>query len=236
MKKISILFFTLLLLISCGEDEKKDIPKVTEKIKASLPEIIYEFGYKLNDYKVVKDTIKKGESFGIILDRHHVYYPKINKIAGKIKDTFDVRRVRAGKPYMILASKDSTEKAQVFIYKDSKAMATIVDFQDSTITAYKYRKPIKVIEKEISGTIYSSLSEAMDSLHLNPNLTYEVADIYAWTLDFYKLQKGDQFKLIYEEKFIDDTIFVGYGKIKASNKSPNQKYIMVIKLSKHFTS
>ena len=223
MKKISILFFTLLLLISCGEDEKKDIPKVTEKIKASLPEIIYEFGYKLNDYKVVKDTIKKGESFGIILDRHHVYYPKINKIAGKIKDTFDVRRVRAGKPYMILASKDSTEKAQVFIYKDSKAMATIVDFQDSTITAYKYRKPIKVIEKEISGTIYSSLSEAMDSLHLNPNLTYEVADIYAWTLDFYKLQKGDQFKLIYEEKFIDDTIFVGYGKIKAALFNHNKR-------------
>jgi murein DD-endopeptidase len=223
LKKISTLFFTLLLLISCGEDEKKDIPKVTEKIKASLPEIIYEFGYKLNDYKVVKDTIKKGESFGIILDRHHVYYPKINKIAGKIKDTFDVRRVRAGKPYMILASKDSTEKAQVFIYKDSKAMATIVDFQDSTITAYKYRKPIKVIEKEISGTIFSSLSEAMDSLHLTPNLTYEVADIYAWTLDFYKLQKGDKFKLIYEEKFIDDSIFVGYGKIKAALFNHNKR-------------
>ena len=63
----------------------------------------------------------------------------------------------------------------------------------------------------------------MDSLHLNPNLTYDVADIYAWTLDFYKLQKGDQFKLIYEEKFIDDTIFVGYGRVKAALFKHNKK-------------
>jgi murein DD-endopeptidase MepM/ murein hydrolase activator NlpD len=63
----------------------------------------------------------------------------------------------------------------------------------------------------------------MDSLHLNPNLTYDVADIYAWTLDFYKLQRGDRFKLIYEEKFIDDSIFVGYGKVKAALFNHNKR-------------
>ena len=216
MKKLSILLFVLFIVLSCGKDNIKDTPDASDEITASVPKIIHEFGYTLNDYKVIKDTIKKGESFGIILDRHHVYYPKINAIAKGIKDTFDVRRIRAGKPYMILASKDSLEKAEVFIYKNSKARATIVDFKDSTIVAYTYRKPIKIVEKEVSGNIYSTLSEAMDSLHLNPNLTYDVADIYAWTLDFYKLQKGDQFKLIYEEKFIDDSVFVGYGKVKAA--------------------
>lgn len=220
MKKLLLLFFAFILFFSCKDDEKKPL-----QIQASFPKpkIIYEFGYKLNDYKVIKDTIKKGESFGIILDRHHVFYPKINSIAKTIKDTFDVRRVRAGKPYMILAKKDSTEKAQVFIYKDSKATATIVDFADSTITAYKYRKPIKVVEKEVAGKIYSSLSQSMDSLHLNPNLTYAIADIYAWTLDFYKLQRGDQFKFIYEEKFIDDTVFVGYGRVKAAVFNHNNR-------------
>ena len=209
--------------MSCGKDNIKDTPDTSDEITASVPKIIHEFGYTLNDYKVIKDTIKKGESFGIILDRHHVFYPKINAIAKKIKDTFDVRRIRAGKPYMILASKDSLEKAQVFIYKNNKASATIVDFKDSTIVAYTYRKPIKIVEKEVSGNIYSTLSEAMDSLHLNPNLTNDIADIYAWTLDFLKLQKGDQFKLIYEEKFIDDSVFVGYGKVKAALFDHNNK-------------
>ena len=82
---------------------------------------------------MVLDTIKSGESFGVILDRHHVEYPKINKIAGAIKDIFDVRRVRAGKPYMILSSKDSLEEAKVFIYKNDKIRATVVDFKDSII-------------------------------------------------------------------------------------------------------
>ena len=223
MKKLSILLFVLFIVLSCGKDNIKDTPDASDEITASVPKIIHEFGYTLNDYKVIKDTIKKGESFGIILDRHHVYYPKINAIAKGIKDTFDVRRIRAGKPYMILASKDSLEKAEVFIYKNSKASATIVDFKDSTIVAYTYRKPIKIVEKEVSGNIYSTLSEAMDSLHLNPNLTNDVADIYAWTLDFYKLQKGDQFKLIYEEKFIDDSVFVGYGKVKAALFDHNNK-------------
>jgi len=216
LKKFSILLFVLLIVTSCGNDNQGDDESSSSNTAASKPKIIHEFGYTLNNYKVIKDTIKKGESFGIILDRHHVYYPKINAIAKKIKDTFDVRRIRAGIPYMILASKDTLEKAEVFIYKNSKSSATIVDFKDSTIIAYTYRKPIKIIEKEVAGKIYSTLSEAMDSLHLNPNLTYNVADIYAWTLDFGKLQRGDQFKLIYEEKFIDDSVFVGYGKVKAA--------------------
>ena len=174
------------------------------------------FGYNLNKFNVVNDTIRNGESFGVILDRHHVMYPEINKIATTIKDTFDVRRVRSGKPYTILTSKDSLQKAQVFIYKHNKIRATIVDFKDSTISAFKHKKEIQTIEKKIEGKIHTNFSVTMDSLGLLPSLTNTVADIYAWTLDFYRLRKGDSFKLIYEEKFINDTTFVGYGDVKAA--------------------
>jgi murein DD-endopeptidase MepM/ murein hydrolase activator NlpD len=212
LKNLFILLFLFSFLFSCKTKEIEPEEKIEK-----TPAIIKEYGYIINNYKVIKDTIKSGESFGIILDRHHVMYPKINKIASTIKDTFDVRRVRAGKPYTILASKDSIEKAEVFIYVHDKINATIVDFADSTITAYRYKKPIKIIEKEIGGKIFSSLSVAMDSLHVNASLTNTIADdIYAWTLDFYKIQKGDEFKIIYEEKYINDTVFAGYGDIKAA--------------------
>lgn len=213
MKKLFFVLAITITFFSCKEDKPESVEEI---ITIKAPEIVYEFGYNLSDYKVINDTIQKGESFGVIMDRHHVDYPLINKIASKIKDTFDVRRVRAGKPYTILASKDSLEKAQVFIYKHNKSTATIVEFNDSIVHGYNFRKKIKIVEKEIAGKIYSSLSVTMDSLHLNPNLTNKIADIYAWTLDFYKLQKGDNFKLIYEERFIDDATFVGYGKVKAA--------------------
>ncbi|WP_369048103.1 peptidoglycan DD-metalloendopeptidase family protein [Tenacibaculum sp. UWU-22] len=213
MKTFIYAFIFVCLFFSCKENKRQLAS--TQDVKT--PKNVYEYGFKLNNYKVVNDTIKSGESFGIILDRYHIDYPKINTIVSKIKDTFDVRHVRTGKPYTVLVSKDSTEKAQVFIYKNSKIAATIVNFKDSIITAYKYQKPIKVVEKKVAGIINDNLSVTMDSLHLQPSLTNTIADdIYAWTLDFERLQKGDSFKIIYEEKFINDTVFAGYGKVKAA--------------------
>ncbi len=213
MKKIITLAFLIIGLYSCKKETNKSI---STKKTITKPAPVFKFGYNLDNFKVIQDTIKSGESFGTILDRHHVFYPKINKIASSIKDIFDVRRVRAGKPYTILASKDTLQKAQVFIYKHNKISATIVDFKDSIISAKLHEKPIKKVLKTAKGLINSNLSVTMDSLNLSANLTYSIADIYAWTLDFYKLQKGDTFKFTYEEKFIDDTIFAGYGDVKTA--------------------
>ncbi|MBS9774572.1 MAG: peptidoglycan DD-metalloendopeptidase family protein [Tenacibaculum sp.] len=150
------------------------------------------------------------------MDRYKIPYSKINEIATKIKDTFDVRRIRTGKPYKILKSNDSLETPQVFIYKHNKVEATIINFNDSIVEAYTYKEPVKIVERQVSGKIISSFSEAIDSLGISPTLGHRVADIYAWTVDFLRLQKDDKFKIIFEEKYINDTTLVGYGKIKAT--------------------
>jgi len=212
VNKIALIFIGLLIFNSC----KKDPVEVTETIiTEEKPKIIEEFGYVLNHYKVIRDTIKSGESFGEILDRHHIEYPTIYKIAEAAKDTFDIRKLRAGKPYTILAKNDSTEQAQVFIYQPNKVEYLIVDFTDSIQTKFG-RKKVTTLTKTASGIIKSSLSEAIDSQNLNYILALEMADIYAWTIDFYHLQKGDKFKLIYEQKYIDDTVSVGIGNIQAA--------------------
>ncbi len=212
MKRYIALLFGALLIISCNNNPK---PSEKEEIILKKPDSIIEFGYNLNDYKVIKDTIDKGESFGVILDRNHVEYPTINKIATDIKSIFDVRRLRAGKPYTILAKKDSTEQAQVFIYQHNKIEHTVIDFTDSII-AKKERKPVKLVEKTASGTITSSLSETLDSQGLSAVISNELSTIYAWTIDFFRLQKNDKFKIVYEERYIDDTIPAGINQIKAA--------------------
>ena len=213
MKQTILLFLGLIIFYSCQNTKKEELSE--EIIEEEKPIIIEEFGYIMNDYKVIKDTIQKGESFGEILDRHHIDYPEIYKIAEAAKDTFDIRKLRAGKPYTILAKNDSTEQAQVFIYQPNKVEYLIVDFTDSIQTKFG-RKEVKIVERTASGVIESSLSEVMESQGLNYVLALEMSDIYAWTIDFYHLQKGDNFKLIYEEKFINDTVPVGIGNIKAA--------------------
>jgi len=211
LKKIFLLLI-IIAFTACKDDKTVS----TEVAELAEPKIIFEYGYNLNNYKVIHDTIQPGENFSEILDRNHIEYPKVLEIVNKIKDTFNVRRMKSGIPYTILAKKDSTEQAQVFVYKHSKVRYTVIDFKDSIITAYNAKKPVTKVIKTASGVITSSLSEAMDNQGLNGYLAFEMSDIYAWTIDFFRLQKNDKFKLIYEQLYINDTIPVGIWEVKAA--------------------
>jgi len=207
--------------IAC-KDEPKTI--IEELVVIEEPEPILEFGFNLDHYIVKRDTIRKGDSFGEILERNHVGYPKIFNIAEKAKDTFDIRRLQIGKPYTLLCSKDSLELPRCFIYQPNLEEYVVINFQDS-IHAYTSRKPIKYVEKTVTGIITSSISETLDEQGVSAVLTNKLADdIYAWTIDFRRLQKGDRFKVIYTDKYIDDTIYSGVHDVKAAyfehNKEP----------------
>ena len=79
------------------------------------PEEVYEFGFNLNDFFVKRDTIRRGDSFGEILERNKIGYPKIFNIVQKAKDTFDIARgLQVGKPYTLLCSKDSLARTKMF--------------------------------------------------------------------------------------------------------------------------
>ncbi|MEJ2112297.1 MAG: peptidoglycan DD-metalloendopeptidase family protein [Flavobacteriaceae bacterium] len=203
----------VLSLVSCKEDPKE--PEIQE-IAIVEPKDVYEFGFCLNDYIVKRDTIKKGDSFGEILERNSIGYPKIYHIAEKAKDSFDIRRLQVGKPYTLLCSKDSLQEPKCFIYQPNKEEYVVINFQDS-IHAYTNRKPIKYVEKIATGVISTNISDALDQQGISVILAYKMSDnIYAWTIDFNRLQKGDRFKVIYSDKYIDDTIYAGIGDIKAA--------------------
>lgn len=212
-KKCVILLALGLSLYNCKSDkaERNEI----EEVAVIEPQDIYEFGFNLNDFIVKRDTIRKGDSFGIIMERNKIGYPKIYQIAEKARDSFDIRRLQIGKPYTILCSKDTLQEPKCFIYQPNREEYVVINFQDS-IHAYSSRKPIKYVEKEISGTIYSNISETLDEKGISFILAYKMSDIYAWTIDFTRLQKGDNFKVIYTDKYIDDSIYAGIDNIKAA--------------------
>ncbi len=221
--KYLILFVFAVLFIGCKDDKSQyGIEEALAIVEE--PVSVYEFGFNLDDYIVIRDTIRKGDSFGEILERNKIGYPKIFNIAEKAKDTFDIRRLQIGKPYTLLCSKDSLELPTCFIYQPNQEEYVVINFQDS-IHAYKSRKPIKYVEKTATGVITNNISLTLEEQGLSPRLAYKMADeIYAWTIDFRRLQKGDRFKVIYTDKYIDDTIYTGIHEIKAAyfehNKQP----------------
>ena len=202
--KLSMLIF----IVSCGNDKKVE----PEIIQPKKEKIIKEFGFILNNYEVKKDTIDRGDSFGLILEKNELYYPKIFNIVNEVKKVFDIRRVNVGRPYTILYSKDSIRKPEYFIYQPSSIDYLVVSIGDS-IYAEKRQKEVKLVEYEASGVIKSSLSETMQELGLSPLITNELSEIYAWNIDFFRLEKGDNFKILYTSKFIDDSIYIGLNRV-----------------------
>lgn len=210
-QKCLVLFSLVLLSIACKNEVKEPI----QTVEVIEPEEVYEFGFNLKDYFVKRDTIRKGDSFGEILQRNQIDYSKIFQIAQLTKDSFDITKLQIGKPYTLLCSNDSLQEPKCFIYQPTKTDYVVVNFQDS-IHAYSSTKPIKYVEKEVSGIIESNISEALDKQGKSVILAYKMSDVYAWTIDFFRLQKNDKFKVIYTEKYIDDSIYAGIDNIKAA--------------------
>jgi murein DD-endopeptidase MepM/ murein hydrolase activator NlpD len=222
--KSSFLVFTLLLSVlffSC-EDEKNNLDQaqLAEKTTAGKPNpkpvIVEEYGLTLSDFNFERDTVRKGDFFGSIMDRNGVMPGKVYQITESIPDSlFNFKRINVGRPYTLLKSKDSLTKAVGFIYEHNAIEYTKVFFDDS-IYAVKGRKPITIKQKVATGVITSSLSNAIDEAGISYEITSRFADIYQWSVDFFRLQKGDQFKIIYNEKFINDSIFAGVESIDAA--------------------
>ena len=196
----------MVFLCSCGEKSNET------KVEIIKEKIVKEFGYTLNNYNVKKDTIVSGDSFGLILEKNNLFYPKIFDIVQETKKVFDIRKINIGRPYTILSSKDSLNKPLVFVYQPNPVDYIVVSLGDS-IWAEKKQKEVKLVEFEAVGTIKSSLSETMQDLKLSPLLSNELSEIYAWNIDFFRLEKGDNFKILYTSKYIDDSIYIGLNRI-----------------------
>ena len=213
---ITFLILTVLSqsISSCKKSDKLENKVIKDKIIDLPPNMKY--GFNLNDFIVKKKKIKRGDTFGSILEENFIDYPEVHKILQKIKTQVSVKKLQIGKPYTLLFSKDSIKAPKIFIYQKDIQGYTIVQLRDS-IYGLKKNKPVRTVQMEASGTIESSLYQTMLDNGYNEALTYYLSDIYAWTIDFFRLQKGDRFKIIYTEKFVDDTISIGIKKIKAAS-------------------
>ena len=190
MKNALLVIPIFFYFISCTQKRADNTATTKNVIKAN-----FQYWYDFNEFNVVRDTIRSGDTFGAILDENHVSQGEIYGVVSKIKDSFDVRRVKVGNPYVLLNSKDSIGKTQLFIYEKNRVDFAVIDLRDC-VSAFNDKKPVTYIEKSAKGVITSSLSQTMEDQRLSPNMTDQLAIIYAWTIDFFRLQPGDRFKKV----------------------------------------
>ncbi|MBL7138158.1 MAG: peptidoglycan DD-metalloendopeptidase family protein [Bacteroidales bacterium] len=190
---------------------------LTARVDPEVPVVdpISHFAYHLNidTLDIEYGEVKKNQNLSEIL-APLVSMQTIDRIARTTRSVFDVRKIRPGNRYAVVTTRDSLKRPLYFIYEITDTDFVVYDFRDS-LHIYRDEKVVTKTIKSATGTISSSLWNAFVDHGLDINLALKMSDVYAWTIDFYGLQKGDNFNVIYEELSID-TIPAGVGNILAS--------------------
>ena len=188
-------------------------------------------GFLLDTFHVSKGEIKPNQFLSEILDEHHVVYEKVDELVRNVKDIFDVRKLRAGKEFMIL-SKDADSPAQYFLYEPDVYSYVVYDIENASAKIHQREVNTEVVTA--SGIIESSLWQTMVDNELSYDLASRLEDVFGWSIDFHHIQNGDKFKVIYEKKSIEGQT-VGAGEILGAyyKNYDNEYYGILFENDKH---
>jgi murein DD-endopeptidase MepM/ murein hydrolase activator NlpD len=215
----SLLLLPLLVLVFAlfFKHQPAPVPEVprglAEEIPAPPPIETDEFGLAIGSFETAEHRIRRNDTFSSILSTYNVPVQTIAQLANESKPVFDVRRIQAGKTYRVYQD-DSLQTARLLVYQQDPIRYVVFDLRDS-IRVYEGARSISVRQRTAEGTIYSSLYGTLSEQDASPALAAALAEVFAWQIDFYRIQKGDHFKVLYEEQLIDDQP-VGIGRIIAA--------------------
>jgi murein DD-endopeptidase MepM/ murein hydrolase activator NlpD len=183
----------------------KPLPKHPPKV---------EYGIVTDSFAIVHDEVKSGELLSTLISSFNVESSQLNMLSEKAEGIFDFRKCRAGNEYTAMVSNDKAKKLKYFIYEISDTSYVVFDFRDSLHVHFGSKEVVHQL-RAVAGKINSSLWGAMEDAKADPELAISLAQIYQWTIDFYAIQKGDEFKVIYEDISVDGKS-VGLGVIHSA--------------------
>ena len=206
---INLLLISFLFLSTACQREKQ----VTQSAEPEVKKTIL-YGIEADDYQLKKDTIKLGQTLGKVLGQYGISAQRVDQLDKAAKEIFPLKQIRADRPYILFLRKDSLNlgKLDYFVYEKDVVEYVVFDFTQDSIAITKGEKPVTIKRQKRSSTIESSLWGAIMRDSLPYSLAAEMEEIYQWTVDFFGIQKGDNFTVIYDEKLIDST-HVGIGRI-----------------------
>lgn len=221
LKRILIWVITFIVLLQVAyyifdQYETRRIMKELAKEKeVEKPAPVLLFNLPVDSFTVVPGQIRSGQNLSDILNKQGISMTKVDEIAKKSVLTFDVRKMKVNNNYYFFMNKKQPSKVEYFIYEINPVDYVVYALSDS-LRIYKEKKPIITMVKTASGVINSSLWRTFEQQALNTDLAITLAnDIYAWSIDFYGIQKGDKFRLVYEENFVFGKS-IGIGRIFAA--------------------
>ena len=207
-KKKQIIFSSLLgiVLLVVIFMPKKETTEPLDEIEVTdsleVKEITYKYGIPIDDYDVDYGIVKRNQSLSTILQKHGLSVGEVHRLVEKSKDVFDVRKIRSDQAYAVFTTRDSIPETCYFVYEIDPKSYVVFDLRgDYRVTMGE--NPVEWCRNELHGVVESSLWLAMSKYNADPQLAVVLSNIFGWTIDFFGLQKQDEFRVIYEQEYVD---------------------------------
>jgi murein DD-endopeptidase MepM/ murein hydrolase activator NlpD len=172
------------------------------------------YGIPVDSFYIEHGRIRKNQNLSAILAKYKLPEGSYQQILDNSKGIFDLRKIKYGNRYTVFLTADTLYEVRYFVYEHTPVDYVFFDLSDSVKVEVR-QKEVKTIDRIAEGTINSSLWEVMMEKNLEPELALQLSEIFAWTIDFFELQVGDSFRVIYQEQYVD-TALAGIGRIHAA--------------------
>ena len=167
-----------------------------------VKDTLYRYGLPIEEFAIKPDTIRPGQTLAEVLMRYGLSAQKVYSLTQCPDTVFDVRKVRAGQPCALLCAKDSAATPRYFVYQMNIKDYALFDLTTDSVTRGSH--PSEWRERATGGTVESSLWNAMVDSDASPQLAVMLSHIFGWTIDFFGIQKGDSFRLLYEQEYVEE--------------------------------
>jgi murein DD-endopeptidase MepM/ murein hydrolase activator NlpD len=221
---VGVVFALLVTIVAAGylfksnTKSKKKLPKeivVIDTISAEPVEVLRKYGLVLDSLDIEENKIMRNQTLAHILGQYNISPLLVNQISAQSKGIYNLANIHSGKSYKVYKSKDSLSTLQCFVYEASPMDHIVVKLTNG-IEVFKDEIPVDTTIRSIGGIVENNLYETINSLNATQDLAANLAQMFAWQVDFFRLFKGDNFKVIYEEISVNDQA-IKTGKILAAS-------------------
>lgn len=207
-------FLLLTIGVACGGNSAENEDELLEETIVE-PTLLY--GIDIEGYDIANDTVRMGETVGGILGRRGISAVMVDKLDKASTEIFPLRQIRADNAYTTFTrhysdSLGDHDVLDYLVYHKNAIDYVVFGFVGDSISVTLGARPMELVRKRCQASINSSLWGTIMEQNLPYALAAEFEDIYQWTVDFFGIQAGDSFTVIYDEKMVDG-VSVGIGRI-----------------------
>ena len=191
----------LYLAVDLGpHDEFSDAP--TDEVTDSLPTTPSAYGIPLAGFRVENGKVVSGNTLGGLLSPYGIGAGAIDSLVKVAGPVFDINRMRAGHPIAFIFPEDADSTPTYFVYENDPVDHVVFDLR----TPYGVRiekRPVHTVERSISVAVTGALWNDLVDAGASPSLAAKLSDVFQWTVDFYRIQPGDRFTMVYKQPTVD---------------------------------